>query len=207
MAEVSRRVEILEAALVLAETQGMAGLSANRVAKRLGWNPSLVFYYFKTQDDLFAECLALVVERNRMAVLSLCKPEASAREMMEAYLRGNLHWALAYPAQVELLLGALAQRRSFINLGDRVSQALQTGKSRIRDLLTRLVSEEPGQPGQGLELERSVEIIHNQLTGQIISSIHSHESSNTKRKKLLEFHFSQSLHVFEMLYPIPGKIP
>ena len=57
MTEESRQ-RIIEAALETLRTKGFAGTSARVIARRGGFNPALIFYYFDSVDDLLISALA-----------------------------------------------------------------------------------------------------------------------------------------------------
>jgi TetR/AcrR family transcriptional regulator len=76
------RTRILDAATEEFSANGLAGARTERIAESAGVNKALLYYYFRSKDDLYASALESVAARvaeSSMAVLAL---ECSAGERM-----------------------------------------------------------------------------------------------------------------------------
>jgi TetR/AcrR family transcriptional regulator len=76
------RTRILDAATQEFSANGLAGARTERIAEAAGVNKALLYYYFRSKDDLYAaalEAMAARVAESSMAVLGL---ECSAGERM-----------------------------------------------------------------------------------------------------------------------------
>ncbi len=84
-----RREEILTATLEVVESAGLAATRVSDVATALGVSPALVFYHFRTKDDLIAEAFAHAAERDvaRLEVIAASEdpPLERLRRMLRLY--------------------------------------------------------------------------------------------------------------------------
>ncbi|CAN5650115.1 TetR/AcrR family transcriptional regulator [soil metagenome] len=86
----NRRRTILEAALRVMATEGIAGASIKRIAREAGLaSPSLIYHYFRDKDALadavVSELSPLVQETRDPAALMALPPEVALPRLMHAY--------------------------------------------------------------------------------------------------------------------------
>jgi AcrR family transcriptional regulator len=82
-----RREEILLAAIAEVERVGLAAVRVSDVAAALGISTGLVFYHFRTKDDLVAEAFTYAVERDLAAMDRAAARRGSALDRLRAVLR------------------------------------------------------------------------------------------------------------------------
>ena len=82
-----RREEILLAAIAEVERVGLAAVRVSDVAAALGISTGLVFYHFRTKDELVAEAFTYAVERDLAAMDRAAARRGSVVDRMRAVLR------------------------------------------------------------------------------------------------------------------------
>jgi AcrR family transcriptional regulator len=131
-----RQKEILEAAAILFEEKGLAGVSLNAVARRAGITKSNLYRYYESREAMFlallgedlAEYAAIVEER--LAHVTPGDVRAVARVMAEALVERPRFCALtaAVSAVLEQNIseeGAMAYKRDVLRVGIRFGNALR----------------------------------------------------------------------------------
>jgi AcrR family transcriptional regulator len=95
--------EILEVAIELMETEGVAALSLSAVARRLGMQPPSLYQYFPSKmaifDALFQRGAELVLAVQREAVATAAEDEDPLERGITAFCR----WCLQHPVYSQLL--------------------------------------------------------------------------------------------------------
>ncbi|MEI8410091.1 MULTISPECIES: TetR/AcrR family transcriptional regulator [unclassified Kribbella] len=95
--------EILEVAIGLMETEGVAALSLSAVARRLGMQPPSLYQYFPSKmaifDALFQRGAELVLAVQREAVATAAEDEDPLELGINAFCR----WCLQHPVYSQLL--------------------------------------------------------------------------------------------------------
>jgi TetR/AcrR family transcriptional regulator len=83
------RARILDAAVRQFSATGLAGARTEQIAEEAGVNKALLYYYFKSKEDLYAAALEFVFEGVRTASLALLETGSSAGErFLQIVLRG-----------------------------------------------------------------------------------------------------------------------
>jgi AcrR family transcriptional regulator len=82
-----RREEILLAAIGEVERVGLAAVRVSDVAAALGISTGLVFYHFRTKDDLVAEAFTYAVERDLLAMERAAGRRGDVLDRIRAVLR------------------------------------------------------------------------------------------------------------------------
>jgi AcrR family transcriptional regulator len=82
-----RREEILLAAIAEVERVGLAAVRVSDVAAALGISTGLVFYHFRTKDELVAEAFTYAVERDLATMQRAAARRGSVLERVGAVLR------------------------------------------------------------------------------------------------------------------------
>ena len=80
---------ILDAAQAIIESNGLAGLSAREIARRIGYSPGTIYNMFQNLDDVVLHVEARVLDAldaRLAAALTQGPPEEGARRLAEAYL-------------------------------------------------------------------------------------------------------------------------
>lgn len=80
---------ILDAAQAIIESNGLAGLSAREIARRIGYSPGTIYNMFENLDDVVLHVEARILDAldaRLEAALKDGSPGESARRLAEAYL-------------------------------------------------------------------------------------------------------------------------
>jgi TetR/AcrR family transcriptional regulator len=72
------RARILEAAIRQFSANGLAGARTEQIAEEAAVNKALLYYYFKSKEDLYAAALESVFESVRADSISVLQADASA---------------------------------------------------------------------------------------------------------------------------------
>jgi TetR/AcrR family transcriptional regulator len=74
------RARILDAAIRQFSENGLAGARTEQIAEEAGVNKALLYYYYRSKDDLYAAALETVVEEVRANSFAVLEADASAGE-------------------------------------------------------------------------------------------------------------------------------
>lgn len=80
---------ILDAAQAIIEANGLAGLSAREIARRIGYSPGTIYNMFQNLDDVVLHIEARILDsldERLQAALADGKPEEQVSRLAEAYL-------------------------------------------------------------------------------------------------------------------------
>jgi AcrR family transcriptional regulator len=105
-----RREEILTATLEVVESAGLAATRVSDVATALGVSPALVFYHFRTKDDLIAEAFAHAAERDVARLEEIAASEDAPLDRLRRMLKLYGPTGPATGWQLWIDAWALAQR-------------------------------------------------------------------------------------------------
>jgi AcrR family transcriptional regulator len=105
-----RREEILTATLEVVESAGLAATRVSDVATALGVSPALVFYHFRTKDDLIAEAFAHAAETDVARLEDIAASEDAPLDRLRRMLKLYGPTGPATGWQLWIDAWALAQR-------------------------------------------------------------------------------------------------
>jgi AcrR family transcriptional regulator len=77
---------ILDGAEAILRDDGYAALSSRTVANRVGVNQQLIYYYFRTMDDLIVAAFRRCIDRERQKLDKAVKSPRPLREMWDAFI-------------------------------------------------------------------------------------------------------------------------
>lgn len=126
------RHALLDAAELIMREEGYAAVTSRHVASRAGLKPQLVYYYFRTMDDLFLALLQRRSERG-FAHLKTLLVEPRPLHALWQLLCDPSHGVLS----AEFM--ALANHRKII--GDEIAKQAEQLRSVQAELLTRVLHE------------------------------------------------------------------
>jgi len=76
------RARILEAAIRQFSANGLAGARTEQIAEEAGVNKALLYYYFKSKEDLYAAALEFAFEAQRSVSFAVLEADISAGERL-----------------------------------------------------------------------------------------------------------------------------
>jgi len=97
------RARILDAAVRQFSENGLAGSRTEQIAEEAGVNKALLYYYFKSKEDLYAAALEFVFEGIQTASLAMLESKASAGERFLQIVLSNFDRAYSRPALQSLM--------------------------------------------------------------------------------------------------------
>lgn len=92
------RARILDAAIRAFSENGLAGARTEQIAEEAGVNKALLYYYFRSKEDLYAAALEQVVDSVRAESFSVMETKASAGERFVQIVLGNFDRSHSHPA-------------------------------------------------------------------------------------------------------------
>jgi AcrR family transcriptional regulator len=135
------RQRLIDGAIETIRAHGYAGTSARSVASAAGVNQALVFYHFKSVNELLAEA-CLVETRARVAPFAdQLATVTSLRELLS--LGRALHTAERGRGNVVVLAQMLAAGQNNPALAETTSAALRLWVDPVESALTRLLAGSP----------------------------------------------------------------
>ncbi len=97
------RARILNAAVRQFSDNGLAGARTEQIAEEAGVNKALLYYYFKSKEDLYAAALEFVFEGMRTASLALLEAGVSAGERFLQLVLSSFDRSYSHPALQSLM--------------------------------------------------------------------------------------------------------
>jgi TetR/AcrR family transcriptional regulator len=92
------RARILSAAIREFGANGLAGARTEQIAEAAGVNKALLYYYFRSKEDLYTSAIEAVVEGTRAASLAMLQADASAGERFLQIVLSNFDRTHSNPA-------------------------------------------------------------------------------------------------------------
>jgi TetR/AcrR family tetracycline transcriptional repressor len=141
---------VVEAALALAEAEGLGAVTIRRLAKKLGVTPMALYWHFRNKDELLDGMAASIFEEVDLSV------DASARwqEQLRALLGSMLGVLRAHPSTAILLSRRTASTQGSLRATEVVLDVLRRGgfspaeatqvARHALSTVVNLVSAEPG---------------------------------------------------------------
>jgi TetR/AcrR family transcriptional regulator len=97
------RARILDAAVRQFSANGLAGARTEQIAEEASVNKALLYYYFKSKEDLYAAALEFVFEGVRTASLAVLEARASAGERFLQIVLNQFDRSYSHPALQSLI--------------------------------------------------------------------------------------------------------
>jgi TetR/AcrR family transcriptional regulator len=97
------RARILDAAIREFSENGLAGARTEQIAEEAGVNKALLYYYFKSKDDLYAAALEHVIDSVRTESVTVLKTNASAGERFVQIVLDNFDRSHSHPAMKSMM--------------------------------------------------------------------------------------------------------
>jgi TetR/AcrR family transcriptional regulator len=91
------RARILEAAVGQFAENGLAGARTEQIAEEAGVNKALLYYYFKSKEDLYSAALESVFDEVRSSSVAVVETKDSAGERFLQIVLGNFDRSYAHP--------------------------------------------------------------------------------------------------------------
>ena len=97
------RARILEAAIRQFSANGLAGARTEQIAEEAGVNKALLYYYFKSKEDLYSAALESVFEEVRSSSAAVLEAKYSAGERFLQIVLGNFDRSHSHPSLRSLM--------------------------------------------------------------------------------------------------------
>jgi len=97
------RARILEAAVRQFSENGLAGARTEQIAEEAGVNKALLYYYFKSKDDLYSAALESVFEDVRSSSVAVLETNESAGERFLQIVLANFDRSYSHPSLRSLM--------------------------------------------------------------------------------------------------------
>jgi TetR/AcrR family transcriptional regulator len=88
----------MEAAVRMFSQNGLAGARTEQIAEEAGVNKALLYYYFKSKEDLYAAALESVFEEVRRSSVAVLEADASPGERFLEIVLGNFDRSYSHPS-------------------------------------------------------------------------------------------------------------
>ncbi|MGH9430893.1 MAG: TetR/AcrR family transcriptional regulator [Terriglobia bacterium] len=137
---------ILKAAERIFAESGLAGARTDDIAKKARVNKALLYYYFKSKDDLYLAVLEMYMEEFRSQAFAIFSSKAPARTQLLRYINLQFDFISSrphYPSIVQRLMTAdpksveqilsKYQGPLYLNLGGLIQRGVENGELRRVD--------------------------------------------------------------------------
>ncbi len=112
--ESSTRQKIFDAALNEFTVYGKEGARIDRIAKSAGVNKAMIYYHFRSKEELHKEVVVSHYQRVRERIVAEIRNDISVEEALRTLARIHAETALQNPQMVPLLLRELADPKEEI---------------------------------------------------------------------------------------------
>jgi TetR/AcrR family transcriptional regulator len=131
------RARILDAAIRAFSENGLAGARTEQIAEEAGVNKALLYYYFKSKEDLYAAALEQAFEEVRTDSIAVMEMDASAGERLLQMTLNSFDRSFAYPAlrtlvQQEMVRLHMGETNRMARLAEKFFRPMWIG---IHDIL------------------------------------------------------------------------
>jgi TetR/AcrR family transcriptional regulator len=92
------RARILDSAVRQFSENGLAGARTEQIAEEAGVNKALLYYYFKSKEELYAAALEAVIESVRADSVNVLEANASAGERIVQIVLRNFDRSYSHPS-------------------------------------------------------------------------------------------------------------
>lgn len=130
------RANILEAAERIFAEVGLAGARTDAIAAAVGVNKALLYYYFRSKEELYRAILEARMRELRERVMAVLSSEGSAQAMLEGFVKAQFAFFSVrpyYPRLVQRLLmsggRAIADlvREQFVPMYRKLVEVVENG--------------------------------------------------------------------------------
>src|SRR5271157_2384789 len=97
------RARILDAAVRQFSANGLAGARTEQIAEEAGVNKALLYYYFRSKEDLYAAALEFVFEDVRADGIAVLEANVSAGERFAQIVLNHFDRSYSHPALQSLM--------------------------------------------------------------------------------------------------------
>lgn len=170
--EEERRGQILEAALRVAGTQTLRGLTIRRVAAAAGLSNGLVLFHFRSKEDLLMALLDRLLE-DTLGGLARGLRDAAApvpREVFQRFLVGEIQRLRHEREPVELFFDFWVMGTRHPEIRRRVRKSLERYRALIREAGEEVLAREP-ESFAGLSPEGMAAIAVSLIEGCAIQAV------------------------------------
>jgi TetR/AcrR family transcriptional regulator len=108
--EKDTRARILQAALQEFSEEGYAGARTDRIAKRAGVNIALVFYYFKSKDQLYGAVLEQIFTDWSHAVAPALEAKGTTHDRIVGYVQNYFGYIASAPSRPRIVQQEMMRR-------------------------------------------------------------------------------------------------
>jgi AcrR family transcriptional regulator len=182
-----KRTLILQAAREIIRIDGMEKLSIRKIAKRINFTASNIYYYFHDKEDIVNNLMVEAYQKLTHSLASVQSVDENSQERLRDGLRKYIELALENP---EEYMGILLNNSPVIL---RYTSLLFKGASLERDALYMLyqnIKEVLQVEIDHQQLEWTTQIIWTSTFGLIIKLILEKDISLDQRNRLIESHLS-----------------
>lgn len=123
-----RRGLILDAAKEVFQESGLDGASIREIAKRAGYTPGAIYFYFRSKEEIYGDLLADSLERLNAAVATAGAGTRTARTRLLATAMGFFSFYAENPRDVDLgfyLFHGMKPRGLTPEINDRLNRRLR----------------------------------------------------------------------------------
>jgi len=135
------RTAILTAASHEFGRQGLAGARTQQIANAAGVNIALLFYYFKTKEDLYEAVIENVFHRWYSTLKPVLSEPGHPEQRLTAFIRASFDFMAAEPACARLVQLELLRPRDIDRLAPLIRRYVKPVRKRLDALLRRGIKE------------------------------------------------------------------
>ncbi|MFZ4715652.1 MAG: TetR/AcrR family transcriptional regulator [Bacteriovoracaceae bacterium] len=182
---------IVKSAISLISKLGIEKTTFAEIAVMAEIKAPAILNYFKTKDEIIMGCLNYVLRSNQAYFAQELRMQDSAVKDLMAYARANVKWALDNQDQAQLIID-LYSRSLFDQQFREINLKIVLGaREKIKTILLYIKREKP-EVFEHKEIDLYTRLIHDFITGAILTTIVSKESKKATELK----EFEERFHLF-----------
>lgn len=136
-----RRGIILDAAKEVFQELGLDGASMREIAKRAGYTPGAIYFYYRSKEEIYGDLLADSLERLNAAVDAAGADTRSLRTRLHAKAMGFFSFYVQNPRDLDLgfyLFHGMRPHGLTPELNDRLNQRLRDSLAPVETALLQM---------------------------------------------------------------------
>jgi AcrR family transcriptional regulator len=180
--------KIVKSAISLISQVGVEKTTFAGIAEMAEIKAPGILNYFKNKDEILQGCLEYVLKSNQIYLARELTIQDSAMKDLNSYAMANIKWAVDNPEQAQIIIDLYSRSlfdKHFREINQRI---VQSAREKIKTILIYARRENPESFFES-EIEFLTRLIHDFITGAILTTILNKERKKSSELKAFEERF------------------
>ncbi len=183
-----RRELILNAANEIIKTEGIDNLSIRKIANKIEYSPTIIYYYFNSKDDIIKHLMKRGYQKIISLLSSVQETTGDAKQKFEESIRKYIYMALQIADEYKAVLlnsspGVLEHTSVLFKGASSKRQAIGMLCQYLKDIYNNKSIDDT-------QIELTAQVIWTSTFGLIIRLIIEKDIDEAQKKKLIDHHIN-----------------